>query len=113
MTLPIAPDSILCFVNCSCKKGCSNARCSCQKASLKCSELCRCKEWTNKTHRLSDIADDSDSSDSDSDEGHAQVEFSDSESEYSDCDVNEPDIISEWETSVVYTETDTEFSSYD
>jgi len=39
MSLPIAPDSILCFANCSCVKGCSTFRCSCKKASLRCSDL--------------------------------------------------------------------------
>ena len=116
MTLPIAPDSILCFVNCSCKKGCSNARCSCRKASLQCSELCRCKECTNKAHGLPGSSSDSDDS-SDDDDG-AQVEFSDNENECSDCSdvdesANEPEVISEWETSIVYTETDTELSSLD
>ena len=42
MTLAPAPDSILEFVNCKCKKGCENNRCSCVKAAMKCSDLCKC-----------------------------------------------------------------------
>ena len=42
MTIPAAPESVLEFVNCKCKSGCENKRCSCIKASLKCSDLCQC-----------------------------------------------------------------------
>lgn len=42
MTLAPAPDSILEFVNCKCKKGCETNRCSCLKAAMKCSDLCKC-----------------------------------------------------------------------
>ena len=42
MTNPPAPESVLEFVNCKCKSGCANKRCSCVKASLKSSELCKC-----------------------------------------------------------------------
>ena len=34
MTIPAAPDSVLEFVNCQCKKGCDSRRCSCVKASF-------------------------------------------------------------------------------
>ena len=41
------------------------------------------------------------------------MEFSDNEKEYSECSdidesANEPEVISEWETSIAYTRTDTE-----
>ena len=39
MTIPAAPDSILEFVHYKCTKGCENRRCSCVKASLKCSDF--------------------------------------------------------------------------
>ena len=39
-----APDSILEYVMCRCKKGCNTKRCSCQKANLPCTELCQCSE---------------------------------------------------------------------
>lgn len=42
MTVAPAPESLLEFVNCKCKQGCENRRCSCVKASLKCSDLCKC-----------------------------------------------------------------------
>ena len=42
MTIPPALESVLDFVNCKCKSGCANKRCPCIKASLKCSELCKC-----------------------------------------------------------------------
>ncbi len=42
-----APDSILEYVMCKCKKGCNTKRCSCQKANLPCTELCQCSECEN------------------------------------------------------------------
>ena len=42
-----APDSILEFVSCKCKKGCQTKRCSCHKANLKCTELCQCSSCEN------------------------------------------------------------------
>jgi hypothetical protein len=46
-SLAPAPDSILEFVNCKCKKGCENNRCSCVKAVMKCSDLCKCTGCKN------------------------------------------------------------------
>ena len=87
MSLP--PDSILCFVNCSCVKGCSTPRCSCKKASLGCSDLCRCKECQNnslekKEEELKELEDtndcanskDSDEFDSDDDESNSDFDVS-------------------------------------
>jgi len=110
MSLPIAPDSILCFANCSCVKGCSTFRCSCKKASLRCSDLCRCKECQNcsleyeeeEDPKLEDIYEDSDESDNNDE--------SDSDSDYTKA-AEEPRITSEWETSVVYTESGAETDS--
>lgn len=89
------------------QKRCSNARCSCRKASLQCSELCRYKECTNKSQDLPCSSSDSDDSSDDEGKKGAQVEFSDNEKEYSECSdidesANEPEVISEWETSIVY-----------
>lgn len=42
-----APDSILEFVSCKCKKGCQTNRCSCYKANLKCTEFCQCSSCEN------------------------------------------------------------------
>ena len=47
MTIPTAPDPVLEFVNCRCNKGCDSRRCSCVKASLKCSDLCACDDCRN------------------------------------------------------------------
>ena len=50
MSLPLALDRILCFVNCFYAKGCSTARCCCKKASfIGCSDLSRCKECQNNS----------------------------------------------------------------
>ena len=51
MQLPIAPDGVLSFISCSCKKGCSTNRCSCFKASLGCSDLCKRAACSNGSMR--------------------------------------------------------------
>eukprot|EP00794_Sanderia_malayensis_P001844 gene1844-2077_t len=74
MDLPPAPDGILENVQCSCKKGCSTNRCSCQKANLQCTSLCRCSSCSNivvsqdgvtESDTESDNMDPSDTDDSD------------------------------------------------
>lgn len=109
MSLPLAPDSILSHVNCSCAKGCSTARCSCKKASLRCSDLCRCKDCQNAS------LEEEEDEEEELTEGHYDKDSDESDSD----DEEEPDtdetsdecrIVSEWETSAVYTETDTEES---
>ncbi|XP_028411728.1 uncharacterized protein LOC114534481 [Dendronephthya gigantea] len=63
MTIPAAPDSILEFVNCKCTKGCENRRCSCLKASLKCTDVCQCHDCKNRyseSHDESECYEDSD-----------------------------------------------------
>ena len=42
LTIAPAPESLLKLVNCKCRKGCENNRCSCVKAGLNCSQLCKC-----------------------------------------------------------------------
>ena len=43
MTIPPAPDSVLEFIHCNCNTGCGTKRsCSCVKAGLDCTELCKC-----------------------------------------------------------------------
>lgn len=48
MTRPPAPESLLEYTDCKCKAGCLTNRCSCQKASLKCTELCCCTGCRNE-----------------------------------------------------------------
>ena len=44
-TLKPAPDALLEFVACNCKKNrCVNNKCRCQKAYLKCTDLCGCND---------------------------------------------------------------------
>ena len=92
MLLPIAPDSVLSFVSCSCKKGCDNNRCSCTRAKLNCSDLCHCHGCQNTINRMDsddeDVYDNAqDSCDSDSDT-YDEVSHEDAEG-----------VPSEWETS--------------
>ena len=42
--LPPAPQSLLEFVSCGCKKGCESRACSCLKQGLKCTDACRCSD---------------------------------------------------------------------
>ena len=103
MRLPVAPDSVLSFVTCSCQKGCCTNRCSCKRASLKCSDFCCCVECLNSDLGVEDenehvsIAEaDSGSSDSSSDESA------------NDDDNGDHDVTSEWETSVLDTDSEAE-----
>lgn len=106
LSLPIAPDSILSFITCGCTKGCSTNRCSCKKASLKCTDLCKCKDCENIISNTSK-GDEEEEEDYDlvfcgNDDGSD----SDSEDDFdsgSDSDTAE-DPISEWETSAFLTE---------
>ena len=38
--LPYAPEELLKFISCNCKKRCANLRCSCKKNGLKCQTCC-------------------------------------------------------------------------
>ena len=67
MTIAPAPESLLEFVNCKCQKGCETKRCSCVKAELKCSDLCKCVGCRNNNGNKEDIDCDSDTYDSQGD----------------------------------------------
>ncbi|CAB3977033.1 Hypothetical predicted protein [Paramuricea clavata] len=43
MTLPVAPDSVLEIMNCSCKTGCCSVL-MCKKTNLNCTALCKCSD---------------------------------------------------------------------
>ena len=60
MNLAPAPDSILAFVNCSCKKGCENNRCSCFRANMRCSDLCKCSSCLNASKNNESVDSDDD-----------------------------------------------------
>ena len=50
MTEPAAPDSLLKFISCNCKTGCSSQRCSCKKNNVRCVTArghCQGKECKN------------------------------------------------------------------
>jgi hypothetical protein len=79
MTIPPAPDSVLDFANCKCKKACQNNRCSCLKAKLKCSDLCKCIGCRNRNGNV-DGNDESDSDTYDRDEqDHTSSDISEDE----------------------------------
>lgn len=69
MTRPPAPDSLLDFVDCHCKTGCSSMRCSCRKANLVCTDLCSCVNCENTSGECDEdnSIDDSDSESTDGD----------------------------------------------
>ncbi|XP_065677405.1 uncharacterized protein LOC136092782 [Hydra vulgaris] len=46
MEMPAAPDSLLDFVHCYCRD-CSTKRCSCNKAGVVCTDLCKCNGCRN------------------------------------------------------------------
>ena len=50
----IAPDQLLEHINCGCKAGCSTQRCSCVKAGLPCTDLCKCINCNNNSDGTSD-----------------------------------------------------------
>ena len=47
MEMPPASKSVLEYVNCACKKSCTSGRCSCLRANLKCTGLCKCNQCKN------------------------------------------------------------------
>ena len=86
-----------------------------KKASLRCSDLCRCKKCKNKSleteeEKLKELedtnncADSKDSDESDSDEFDIDFDCIEAADE-------EPRILSEWETSVVHTDSGAESDS--
>ena len=54
MSLAPVPDSVLEFVNCKCKKGYENNRCSYVKAAMKCYDLCKCIGCKNSSTNIMD-----------------------------------------------------------
>lgn len=67
---PPAPESLLVFVNCGCKTGCKSNRCSCHKATLPCTDLCKCESCENKSKKDDEESEndyDTDMDDSDTD----------------------------------------------
>jgi hypothetical protein len=83
MTLPPAPDSVLEFVHCKCTKGCENNRCSCVKATLRCSDLCKCTNCKNE------LRENDDSNDADTyDYSECSTDDSDNEDESTPRDIN-------------------------
>ena len=75
MTRPPAPESLLEYTDCKCKTGCLTNRCSCKKASLKCTELCSCA-GCNEASDGSD-EDEEEQSDKESDSEVSDEDFED------------------------------------
>lgn len=68
ISLPVAPDSVLQNVYCSCKKSlCTSNKCSCKKGGMECTAMCRCKDCQNISCIQCNHSDDVDDSDTDSD----------------------------------------------
>ena len=64
ITQPVAPDSVMNLITCSCKKtSCIQGKCSCYMNGIKCSELCNCISCEN----VPEIADDVRLTETDSD----------------------------------------------
>ncbi|XP_070581399.1 uncharacterized protein [Ptychodera flava] len=67
MTLPPAPDSVISFVSCKCKKSECLSRCSCREVDLLCTELCQCVSYSNSQNDEESETGDDSASDIDSD----------------------------------------------
>ena len=78
-----APASLLEFIYCSCKGKCSSNRCSCQKNSLKCTNLCQCRNCENSRgdNGGDDQEEDDDDDDDDDENDENVVDDADSEVE--------------------------------
>lgn len=64
----MAPDTVLQNINCSCKKTlCNSSKCSCKKAGIECTAMCRCGECHNRQQVEDDSEVDSSDIDTDSD----------------------------------------------
>lgn len=76
MSIPAAPPEILQHVHCGCKKThCNATSCSCHKANLPCTELCKCSDCQN-TYTLRALEDDDEYSDDEcSDDGDSDAEI--------------------------------------
>ena len=65
-----APESVLHLIKCSCNQQCQTDRCSCRKANLKCTDMCKCSDEDDACDNIEKLAtacdeidDDDDSSD--------------------------------------------------
>ena len=59
MTLDHAPEEILTYIPCNCSGNCESKRCSCQAATLECTELCGCNNIKASAQELGiDLYDD-------------------------------------------------------
>ena len=61
-TLPAAPDFVLNYINCKCKKYGCTSKCSCKSANLVCTDLCQCLSCENKSGTENDESVETDSS---------------------------------------------------
>ena len=61
MRIPAAPADILQRAHCGCKTSrCNTMNCSCKKAQLSCTELCKCTDCDNNTADEDSVVDDDD-----------------------------------------------------
>ena len=69
-SLPPAPDAVLNMISCACAKSkCAAGGCSCLSVHLKCTDLCKCKNYEN-------TLDESDNSDDNFDEDKIDTDSS-------------------------------------
>ena len=47
-----APQELMVLTKCSCKTHCITRRCSCKKATLKCTDACKCTACENRPDRV-------------------------------------------------------------
>lgn len=69
-----APKAVLEFLSCQCKKSCKLPTCSCLVNGLKCTDMCRLQDCTNRKDDDDDdddvlVSDESDDEDEDTEEG--------------------------------------------
>lgn len=88
MTLPAAPKKLLNIIFCSCEKGCSTQACTCAKAQILCSDVCKnctmesCKNYP-ALYENEDILDDDEEKEEEEEESRNATEndYSDEENE--------------------------------
>ena len=90
-----APDAILEFVTCGCKKThCINNQCSCKIVGLPCTDLCNCVDCKNDNREIdfdeSDSEDDDENEmDDEKNENFVSDDELDCESDFTDSDTDE------------------------
>ena len=67
-----APDVVLEFLSCSCKKLCEKEKCSCASNGLPCTDMCKCKDCSNTISI--DITPDDEEVEDDEDENDIECE---------------------------------------